>query len=99
MQRKGLAAAVPPEDDFFCDWRGPKDEGTPHELPPGELSRLLKPLAVRARSMRIGKDKDGKDKWDWCYTRTQIETAWRKHCSENDATVTQPSKIIALAKS
>jgi hypothetical protein len=99
MQRKVLAAAVLQEDDYFSDWRGPKDEGTPHELTSGELSRLLKPLAGKARSMRIGKDKDGKDKWDWCYTRTQIETAWLKHCSENDTTLTQPSKIIALAKS
>jgi hypothetical protein len=99
MERKGLAKAVPQEDDYFSDWRGPNDKGTPHELTSGELSRLLKGFGVRARSMRIGKDKQGKDQWGWCYTRVQIETAWRKHCSENDVTATHTSKIIALAKS
>jgi hypothetical protein len=99
MQRKVLAKTVSEHDDYFSDWRGPKDNGTPHELTSGELSRLLKPLAGKARSMRIGKDKEGKDKWDWCYTRTQIETAWRTHCSENHDTATQASNIVALAKS
>jgi len=69
MPRKVLAKAVPEQDDYFSDWRGPKDSGTPHELTSRELSRLLKPLAGKARSMRIGKNKDGKDQWHWCYTR------------------------------
>jgi hypothetical protein len=99
MERKGLAKAVPQEDDYFSDWRGPNDKGTPHELTSGELSRLLRQFGVRARSMRIGKDNQGKDQWGWCYTRVEIGAAWRKHCSEKDAAATHPSKIIALAKS
>jgi hypothetical protein len=98
MERKALAKAVSEYDDYFSDWRGVNDQGIPHELTAGELSRMLKGLGVRARSMRLGKDKDGRDKWGWCYTRTQIETAWREHCSES-VTATQPSKIIGLAKS
>jgi len=98
MERKALAKAVPEQDDYFSDWRGVNDQGTPHELTSGELSRMLKGLDVRARPMRIGKDKDGKDKWGWCYTRTDIEAAWLKYCSENHDTATHPSNIIALAK-
>jgi hypothetical protein len=86
------------EDDYFSDWRGPNDQVMPHELTPGELSRMLKWLGVRARSMRLGRDRDGRDKWGWCYTRAQIESAWRAHRSENHDTATQSSNIIALAK-
>jgi hypothetical protein len=98
MERKGLAKAVLQEDDYFSDWRGPNDKGIPHELTSGELSRLLKQFGIRARSMRIGKDKHGKDQWGWCYTRTQIDAAWRTHCSENHDTATQTSNVIALAR-
>jgi hypothetical protein len=99
MERKTLAKTVLEQDDYFSDWRGVNDQGAPHELTAGELSRLLKSRGIRARSMRIGKDRDGKEKWGWCYTRMQIEAAWRTHCTENHRTTTQPSKIIALAKS
>jgi hypothetical protein len=92
-ERKALAKDVPEQDDYFSDWRGPNDQGTPHGLTSGELSRLLKQFGVRARPMRIGKDKDGKDKWGWCYTRTEIEAAWLK-CSENHDTATHPSNIM-----
>jgi len=93
MERKTLARAVLEHDDYFSDWRGPNDRGVSHELTSGELSRLLKPF-VRARSMRISSEK-----WGWCYMRTQIEAAWRTHCSENHDTSTHPSKILALIKS
>jgi hypothetical protein len=99
IERKALAKAVLEQDDYFSDWRGVNDQGMPHELTPGELSRMLKGFGVRARSMRLGKDRDGKDKWGWGYTRAQIESAWRAYCSENHDTATQLSKIIALAKS
>ena len=95
IERKALARAVLEYDDYFSDWRGPNDKGIPHELTSSELSRLLKGLGVRARSMRIGKDKDGKDKWGWCYMRIQIEAAWHARSSDHD-TATHPSKIIAL---
>jgi hypothetical protein len=98
VERKALTKAVVEEDDYFSDWRGPNDQVMPHELTPGELSRMLKGLGVRARSMRLGRDRDGRDKWGWCYTRAQIESAWRAHCSENHDTATQSSNVIALAK-
>ena len=93
IERKALAKAVIEQDDYFSDWRGANDQGTPHELSPGELSRLLKQLGIRARSMRISKDK-----WGWGYIRAQIESAWRTHSPESHDTASHPSKIIALSK-
>jgi len=93
MEGRALAKAVIEEDDYFSDWRGASDQGQPHELSSGELSRLLGRLSVRSRSMRLPSGK-----WGRGYLRTQIESAWRTHCSENN-TATHPRKIIALAKS
>ena len=67
IKRKALAKAVPEQDDYFSDWRGPKDEGTPHELKSGELSRLLRKVGVRPRRIRFGNDSD------WGYMRLRLK--------------------------
>lgn len=48
IEGKVLAKAVVDEDDYFDDWRGVNDQGLPHKLTSGELSRLLKRFGVRS---------------------------------------------------
>jgi hypothetical protein len=93
MEGKAFVKAVVAEDDYFSDWRGPNDQGLPHELTSGELSRLLRRFGLRSKSMRLPNAK-----WGRGYYRADIESAWRAYCSEN-ATATHPSKFTRLAKS
>jgi hypothetical protein len=94
---KALAEAlVGLENGFWDDWRGPNDQGQPHKLTSGELSRLLRPFKIYAKTTwpvpRLPTSKSVRG-----YYRQDFETAWRDWCS--DDTTTQPNKIIALAKS
>jgi hypothetical protein len=52
MERKALARAVVEYDDYFSDWRGVNDQGMPHALSSGELSRMLNPLVGKVRHDR-----------------------------------------------
>jgi hypothetical protein len=94
---KRLTKGVIDQDDFFGDWRGINDRGQPHEFTSSELSRLLKRFNVRSRAIwpmpRLPNSKSFRG-----YMVASIVAAWHEHCSEN-ATATQPSKIIALVKS
>ena len=94
---KALAEAlVGLENGFWDDWRGPNDQGQPHKLTSGELSRLLRPFKIYAKTiwprLRLPVSKSFRG-----YYRQDFEAAWRDWCS--DDTTTQPNKIIALAKS
>jgi hypothetical protein len=95
--KKPLTKAVIEHDEFFSDWRGINDRGQPHELTTSELSRLLKHYKLRSRTLwptpRLPNSKSYSG-----YLVAEIVAAWREHCSE-DATATQPNKIIALGKS
>ena len=90
IEGKVLAKAVVEEEDYFDDWRGVNDQGLPHVLTSGELSRLLKRFGVRSRSMRLPGGRSGRG-----YMRAWIDSAWRSQ----HVTATQPRKIIALARS
>jgi hypothetical protein len=90
IEGKVLAKAVVDKDDYFNDWRGVNDQGLPHVLTSGELSRLLKRFGVRSRSMRLPGGR-----WGRGYMRAWIDSAWRSQ----HVTATQPRKILALARS
>ena len=95
ISKKALVEALH-ETGHWDAWRGPNDQGKPHPLTTGELSRLLRRFGIRARTHwpipRLPGSKSSSG-----YRRADFEQAWADHCPEND-TSTHPSKIIALAK-
>jgi hypothetical protein len=94
---KALAEAlVGLENGFWDDWRGPNDQGQPHKLTPGELSRLLRRFGIRAQTVWPMPRLPNSKSFRGLYVK-DIEKAWRAYCCETD-TSTQPSKIIALVK-
>jgi uncharacterized protein DUF3631 len=96
ISKKALVGALHDDETGHWDnWRGPNDQGMPHPLTPGELSRLLRRFGIRARTHWPIPRLPGSKSFSG-YRRADFEQAWADHCPEN--TRTQPSKIIALAK-
>jgi hypothetical protein len=95
ISKKALVEALH-ETGHWDAWRGLNDQGKPHSLTTGELSRLLRRFGIRARTVwPIPRLPDSKSYPG--YRRADFEQAWADHCPEND-TSTHPSKIIVLAK-
>jgi hypothetical protein len=95
ISKKALIEALH-ETGRWDAWRGPTDQGKPHLLTTGELSRLLRRFGIRARTHLPIPRLPGSKSFSG-YRRADFEQAWADHCPEND-TSTHPSKIIALAK-
>ena len=95
ISKKALVEALH-ETGHWDAWRGPNDQGKPHPLTTGELSRLLRRFGIRARTNWPIPRLPGSKSFSG-YRRADFEQAWADHCPEND-TSTHPSKIIALAK-
>jgi len=95
ISKKALVEALH-ETGHWDAWRGPNDQGKPHPLTTGEMSRLLRRFGIRARTIWPIPRLPGNKSFSG-YHRADFEQAWADHCSEND-TSTHPSKIIALAK-
>jgi len=81
---------------LWDDWRGPNDEGRPHELTSGELSRLLRPFKIYVKTIWSVPRRPTSKSFRGYY-RQDFEAAWRDWCS--DDTTPQPNKIIVLVKS
>jgi hypothetical protein len=98
VAKKALAKTlVEHETGYWEAWRGPNDQGNPHPLTTGELSRMLRRFGIRARTIwpipRLPNSKSYPG-----YYRADFEEAWRLHCSAENDTSTRANKIIALAK-
>ena len=95
ISKKALVEALH-ETGHWDAWRGPNDQGKPHPITTGELSRLLRRFGIRARNwwptprLRGAKSFLG-------YCRADFEQAWADHCPET-STPPHISRIIALAK-
>jgi hypothetical protein len=98
ISKKALVKAlVELETGYWEAWRGANDQGKPHPLTTGELSRLLRRFPIRARTIwPIPRLPDSKSYSG--YYRADFEEAWRIHCPPENDTSTPASKIIALAK-
>jgi hypothetical protein len=84
------------EDGLWHDWRGPRDNGTPHKLSQGELARLLRSFGIRPRTVwQDGRGPGARSSRG--YYRSQFESAWASYCPAD--TATQPSRIIRLLRS
>ena len=95
ISKKALVEALH-ETSHWDAWRGPNDQGNPHPLTSGELSRLLRRFGIRARTNWPIPRLPGSKCFSG-YRRADFERAWADHCPEND-TSTHPRKIIALAR-
>ena len=82
--------------DLADAWRGPNDQGQPHPLTTGELSRLLRRFGIRARNWWPTPRLPGPKSF-LGYCRADFEQAWADHCPET-STAPHPSKIITLAR-
>jgi hypothetical protein len=91
-----VEALVEMGDDLWGCWRGPNDQGQPHKLTGGELSRLLRRFKIYAKTV-WPTPRQPTSKSSSGYYRRQFEEVWHAYCPEND-TSTQPRRIIALAK-
>ena len=83
-------------EDFWAEWRGKDDNGSPHKLTGPELAQLLRPFHIRSRTVWPQQRRPG-NKSARGYLRTQFEEAWVRYCPRND-TAPQPSKIIRLRR-
>jgi Protein of unknown function (DUF3631) len=96
ISKKALVKALH-EIGYWDSWRGPNDQGNPHPLTTGELSRVLRRFRIRARTIwPIPRLPDSKSYSGFYYS--DFEEAWRIHCPPENDTSTPASKIIALAK-
>ena len=78
-------------------WRGPNDQGKPHPLTTGELSRLLRRFRIRARTIWPIPRLPGSKSFRAITARTSRRRGVY-HCPPETDTSTHTSKIIALAK-
>jgi integrase len=92
---KALVVALR-EMTYWDAWRGPNDQGAPHALSTGELSRLLRRFGIRARNHWPIPRTPGSRSF-YGFVRADFEKAWAEHCQE-DSTTPQSSKIMALVK-
>ena len=97
ISKKALVKAlVELETGHWDAWRGLNDQGNPHALTTGELSRMLRRFGVPARTIwPIPRLPDSKSFSG--YRRADFAQPWADHCPEND-TSTHPIKIMALVK-
>ena len=87
--RELVAALVALEDATWSEWRGRK-------LTPGELSRLLRPLHIKPRSIwPTGAPRKPGDGGKGYY-RADFEAVWRSYCDEGGGTAAQRGEIKQL---
>jgi hypothetical protein len=90
-----IAALLELEDSIWSEWRGPHDDRPARKLSQPELSRLLRPLGIKPRSVWPAARGPG-SKSSKGYYRHQFESAWASYCSPA-GTSAQSNKIKRLA--
>jgi len=86
-------ALIELDDGLWHDWRGPKDDRPPHKLSQAELALLLRPFAIRPRTVwPVARQPESRSRRG--YLRSQFEVAWRSYCPPD--TPTQSNKIHYL---
>ena len=80
ISKKHLVEALH-ETGHWDAWRGQNDQGKPHPLTTGELSRLLRRFGIRARTNWPIPRLSGSKSFSG-YRRADFEQAWTDHCPE-----------------
>jgi hypothetical protein len=95
-KRELIPALVELEDSLWSEWTGLDGTAMPHTLTEGDIGRLLRPFAIRSKTLwppgrRLGtKSESG-------YSRQQFEAAWASYC-EPSATPPHTSKVRYLSR-
>jgi hypothetical protein len=93
-KRELIPALVELEDSLWSEWTGLDGTATPHALTEGDIGRLLRPFAIRSKTLWPPGRRPG-SKSDSGYSRQQFEAAWASYC-EPSATPPQASKVRYL---
>ena len=84
------------EDSLWSEWAGLDDTATPHMLTQGDIGRLLRPFAIRSKTLWPPGQRPG-TKSESGYSREQFKAAWASYC-ETTATPPQASKVRYLSR-
>jgi len=84
------------EDSPWGDWTGLDGTAGPHMLTQGDVGRLLRPFAIRSKTLCPPGRRPG-TKSESGYSRQQFEAAWASYC-EPSATPPQASKFRYLSR-
>jgi Protein of unknown function (DUF3631) len=84
------------EDSPWGDWTGLDGAAGPHMLTQGDIGRLLRPFAIRSKTLWPPGRCPG-TKSESGYSRQQFEAAWASYC-EPSATPPQASKFRYLSR-
>jgi hypothetical protein len=88
-----VAGLLELNDGDWNEWRGPKEDQTPHRLTQSELAAMLRPFHIRPRTIWPKGSRSG-SRSSRGYLKASFQRAWDSYC--RDDTPTQPSKIIPL---
>jgi hypothetical protein len=73
------------EDGIWSEWRGLKDNQSPHPLSQRELNELLGQFGIKAKTIWLTPRTLGnRGRSDKGYLRSWFEPAWQAYCSEPD---------------
>jgi hypothetical protein len=84
------------EDSPWGEWTGLDGTAAPHMLTQGDIGRLLRPFAIRSKTLWPPGRRPG-TKSESGYSRQQFEAAWASYC-EPSATPPQASKVRYLPR-
>ena len=84
------------EDSPWGEWTGLDGTAAPHMLTQGDIGRLLRPFAIRLKTLWPPGRRPG-TKSESGYSRQQFEAAWASYC-EPSATPPQASKFRYLSR-
>ena len=84
------------EDSPWGEWTGLDGTAGPHMLAQCDIGRLLRPLAIRSKTLWPPGRRPG-TKSESGYSRQQFEAAWASYC-EPSATPPQASKFRYLSR-
>ena len=91
-----IPALVGLEDNPWGEWTGLDGTAGPHTLTQGDVGRLLRPFAIRSKTLWPPGRRPG-TKSESGYSRQQFEAAWASYCEPN-ATPPQASKFRYLSR-